>query len=73
MCRPHDCQALPFKSIMFQEVKEEGGFLYLLAGMRRVCGIVTEFISVLRADTGILASLKPSEQRLRQRGFRMPT
>lgn len=49
MCVPHDCLVLSFKTSLIQKVKLTVDFLNVLAGLRRVCGIVTEFISVLRA------------------------
>jgi len=59
MCVPHDCLVLPFKNIVIQKVIERGDFAGVLSALRRVCGNVTEFISLLRTDKGIPGSLTP--------------
>ncbi len=68
MCLPHDCLALPFKSIVIQEVIGVGDFIRVLSALRRVCGNVTEFISLLWAKGGITASLRPAAQSLAANG-----
>jgi len=64
MCVPHDCLALPFKIIVIHKVTEAADFVGVLSALRQVCGNVTEFISLLRADKGISGSVKPPTQRL---------
>ena len=52
------------KCFAFNRLNGEMVFLCLLVSLRGVCGNVTDFISVLQANRGNLACLRPSAQSL---------